>query len=460
VAHTLHDAVHSSTRLCLPSLACAARMTKRRVSAVCTSTRQAEPEGGKQIEFSPSHCVDATMKFLFVTVACVLLSLAAAEVLYSEDFSDGWESRWTKSEFKHDYSTGSWKHSAGKYYGDANNKGIQTAGDDHRFYGISAPTGKSINNKGKTFVLQFSVKNEQVVDCGGGYIKVIPSAGFDAKQFGGKTDYSIMFGPDICGSATRRVHTIFTYKGVNHLIKREIRPETDQLTHVYTLIVKPDNTYSVKIDDKEVQKGTLHEDWDMLKPKTIKDPSAKKPEDWDENEKIDDPAETKPEGWDDIPKEIADPKATKPEDWNTEDDGEWSAPMISNPEYKGEWRAKRIPNPAYKGIWVAPDIPNPDFVDDLELYNVVQDGAHVGFEIQQGKAGSVFDNILIADREEDASAAFAKIKPLMDAEKKAKDDADAEERKKAEDARKAAEEEKKNEKADKEDDEDEKKAEL
>jgi hypothetical protein len=196
-------------------------------------------------------------------------------------------------------------------------------------------------------------------------------------------------------------------------------------------------------------------------PAKIPDPNAKKPEDWDENEKIDDPADSKPEGWDDIPKEIADPKANKPEDWNTEDDGEWAAPMISNPEYKGEWRAKRIPNPAYKGIWVAPDIANPDFVDDADLYNVVTDGAHVGFEIQQGKSGTVFDNILIADSEEDASAAFAKIKPLMDAEKKAKDDADAEERKKAEDARKAAEEEKKNEKADKEDDdEEEKKAEL
>ena len=401
------------------------------------------------------------MKFLFATVACVLLSLAAAEVLYSEDFSDGWETRFTQSEFKHDYATGSWKHSAGKYYGDAKNKGIQTAGDDHRFYAIAAPIGKKINNKGKTFVLQYSLKNEQIVDCGGGYIKVLPSHNFDIKQFGGKTDYSIMFGPDICGSSTRRVHVIFTYKGVNHLIKREIRPETDQLTHVYTLILKPDNTYSVKIDDKEVQKGTLHDDWDMLKPKTIKDPSAKKPEDWDENEKIDDPADVKPEGWDDIPKEISDPKATKPEDWNTEDDGEWSAPMISNPEYKGEWKAKRIPNPAYKGIWVAPDIPNPEFVDDPELYNIVQDGAYVGIEIQQGKSGSVFDNIMIADSEEDASAEFAKIKPLMDAEKKAKDEADAEERKKAEEARKAAEDEKKKEKSDKEDDdEDEKKAEL
>jgi calreticulin len=63
--------------------------------------------------------------------------------------------------------------------------------------------------------------------------------------FGGDTPYSIMFGPDICGFATKKVHVIFTYKGTNYLIKKDIKAETDQLTHVYTLVVKPDNTYKV-----------------------------------------------------------------------------------------------------------------------------------------------------------------------------------------------------------------------
>lgn len=65
------------------------------------------------------------------------------------------------------------------------------------------------------------------------------------KEFGGETPYSIMFGPDICGFTTRKVHVIFTYKGKNHLIKKDIPAQTDELTHVYTLVVKPDNTYKV-----------------------------------------------------------------------------------------------------------------------------------------------------------------------------------------------------------------------
>lgn len=65
----------------------------------------------------------------------------------------------------------------------------------------------------------------------------------EMESFGGDTPYSIMFGPDICGFSTRKVHVIFTYKGKNHLIKKDIKAESDQLTHIYTLVVKPDNTY-------------------------------------------------------------------------------------------------------------------------------------------------------------------------------------------------------------------------
>lgn len=30
-------------------------------------------------------------------------------------------------------------------------------------------------------------------------------------------------GPDICGYSTKKVHVIFSYKGKNHLIKKEIK---------------------------------------------------------------------------------------------------------------------------------------------------------------------------------------------------------------------------------------------
>jgi hypothetical protein len=66
------------------------------------------------------------------------------------------------------------------------------------------------------------------------------------KDFGGETPYSVMFGPDICGYSTRKTHVIFTYDGKNHLVKKDIKAETDQLTHVYTLRLMPNNTYEVR----------------------------------------------------------------------------------------------------------------------------------------------------------------------------------------------------------------------
>ena len=56
----------------------------------------------------------------------------------------------------------------------------------------------------------------------------------------------------------------------NHLVKKEIRCKDDVYTHLYTLIVKPDNTYEVLIDNEKAESGSLEEDWDMLPAKKIK----------------------------------------------------------------------------------------------------------------------------------------------------------------------------------------------
>ena len=53
-------------------------------------------------------------------------------------------------------------------------------------------------------------------------------------------------------------------------------------SHLYTLIVQPDGTYEVLIDNEKAESGSLEDDWDFLPPKKIKDPEAKKPEDWDD----------------------------------------------------------------------------------------------------------------------------------------------------------------------------------
>jgi calreticulin len=105
-----------------------------------------------------------------------------------------------------------------------------------------------------------------------------------------------MFGPDICGYDKKKVHVIFTYKGKNLLIKKDIKCKDDEFTHLYTLILNPDNTYEVRIDSEKVESGKLEEDWEFTAPKRIPDPNAKKPSDWVDEAKIDDPTDTKPAG--------------------------------------------------------------------------------------------------------------------------------------------------------------------
>jgi len=354
-----------------------------------------------------------------------VISEDKAVVYFKEEFGeDEWEERWIQSTHRDDQ--GKFILSAGKFYGDAvKDKGIQTS-QDAKFYGISAKFDE-FSNAGKNLVVQFSVKHEQNIDCGGGYVKIF-SKDLDQKDMHGDSPYYIMFGPDICGPGTKKVHVIFNYKGKNLLTKKDIRCKDDVYSHLYTLIVRSDNTYEVKIDNKKVESGELEADWEFLAPRKIKDPDAKKPEDWDEREKIDDPEDLKPEDWDQ-PEHISDPDARKPDDWDEEMDGEWEPPMIDNPDYKGDWKPKQIPNPAYKGPWIHPEIDNPDYVADDSLYKYNDIGI-IGFDLWQVKSGTIFDNILITDDEEYAEVIGNETwGATKDAEKKMKEDQDEEERK-------------------------------
>eukprot|EP01126_Amoeba_proteus_P003074 TRINITY_DN109_c0_g2_i12.p1 TRINITY_DN109_c0_g2~~TRINITY_DN109_c0_g2_i12.p1 ORF type:complete len:256 (+),score=76.88 TRINITY_DN109_c0_g2_i12:501-1268(+) len=228
-----------------------------------------------------------------------------------------------------------------------------------------------------------------------------------------------MFGPDICGS-TRRTHFIITKNGKNHLITKDIPTESDTHTHIYTAIINPDNTFKILIDGTEKRSGNFEDDFTILEPKLINDPSQSKPSDWVDEKYIDDPEDEKPEGYDDIPTEIDDPEAEKPEDWDSELDGEWEAPRIPNPAYKGPWRPKKIENPAYKGEWVHPTIPNPAYKPDPTLY-AFDSFKFIGIEIWQVKSGSIFDNFLVTNSVQEAASARAKISGRATGEKLAEE---------------------------------------
>ena len=194
---------------------------------------------------------------------------------------------------------------------------------------------------------------------------------------------------------------------------------------LYTLIVKPDQSFEIKIDGESSRNGTLLDDFTpSVNPEAeIDDEDDKKPEDWDEDapfEVVDETAE-KPEDWlEDEPKTIPDPEAEKPEDWDDEEDGDWDAPLVRNPNcdevsgcgpwtkptkpnpaFKGKWTAPLVDNPLYKGVWAPRKIANPNYFEDKTPANFEPIGA-IGIELWSMQNDILFDNIYIGHSIEDA----------------------------------------------------------
>ncbi|KAL5011596.1 hypothetical protein ScPMuIL_010147 [Solemya velum] len=316
-----------------------------------------------------------------------------------------------------------------------------------KHHAVSAKLDKVYEFVGKPFIVQYEVRFASGIDCGGAYIKLLSyDTKFNPETFQDKTPYTIMFGPDKCG-LDHKLHFIFRHRNPKtgefeekHAKKPSANIDSnfsDKKTHLYTLIVNPDNTFEILIDNAIVNKGSLLSDVtpDVNPPKEIADPNDSKPEDWDEREKIADPDATKPDDWDeDAPlkiedpnavmpdgwleeenEHVADPDAQKPEDWDDEMDGQWEAPLIDNekckeapgcgpwkapvidnPDFKGKWKAPMIDNPNYKGVWKAQIIPNPDYFEDLEPYKMTPIGA-LGLELWSMNDNIIFDNFIITD---------------------------------------------------------------
>lgn len=290
--------------------------------------------------------------------------------------------------------------------------------------------------------------NTDGLECGGAYMKLLrENKALHQDEFSNTTPYVVMFGPDKCGH-NNKIHFIFNHKNPKtgeyeeKHVKSPNAARIVKTTELYTLIVQPNNTFSIELNGEQVKQGSLLEDFvppvnppeeiddakdtkpeDWVDEARIPDPDAKKPEDWDEDapfEIVDEEAE-KPEDWlVDEPLTIPDPEAQKPEDWDDEEDGDWVAPTVANPkcsevsgcgpwtkpmkknpDYKGKWTAPFIDNPAYKGVWAPRKIKNPDFFNDTNPANLEPIGA-IGFEIWTMQNDILFDNVYIGHSVEDA----------------------------------------------------------
>lgn len=323
-------------------------------------------------------------------------------------------------------------------------------------------------DKSDLVVIQYEVKIQDKLDCGGVYMKLLSaSKDFDQDMFSNSSPYTIMFGPDKCGG-TNKVHFIFRHKNKrtnevieHHLVNPPQVPSTHtKKTHLYTLLIEPSkNKYELFIDNEQKKAGSLLKDFEppVVPPKEIPDPKAIKPADWVDQEKIADPEAKKPEDWDEDapleildmdakmpedwlenePSRIQDPEAERPAVWDEKVDGEWEPSMVDNPKckevsgcgpwkrpmkrnpaYKGKWEAPMIPNPAFKGKWKAPIIENPSYVEDTTPGFMTPIGA-IGFELWSMEKDILFDNIFISNkvtREQLKTWTDATFKPKADVE--------------------------------------------
>lgn len=353
-------------------------------------------------------------------------------------------------------------------------KGVQLTMDmKHYGFGTQFPEPLDI---GQGVYIQYEVKLEETLNCGGAYIKLpMTSEGLNLKAFSSDTPYTIMFGPDRCGT-NNKVHFILQYQNPISMVWEEkhynetIPIKTDDATHLYTLAIYKDSGFDIFIDGVLINSGSLLHNMipainppseiddiedkkpaDWVDAPEIFDPMAVKPEDWDESQpsKIPDPTASKPEEWDEeAPAEIPDPSASKPEDWDDEEDGVWdsptiinpvcessgcgvwSPPMIVNPEFKGKWSAPRIPNPDYIGLWAPKKTANPNYFYHESPLQQLPSIAGLVVEVWTTSGAILFDNFAISlDMEPMAEFTSMSFKLKMEAEQVIKEAAQKEEKK-------------------------------
>ena len=206
---------------------------------------------------------------------------------------------------------GEWAHETHKHDGLAGDMGLVVSSPAKK-HAVSTLFSAPFDPKASGgLVVQYELQLKNRLQCGGAYIKLL-SASEELSQDGFKaeTPYTIMFGPDNCGS-TNKVHFILRHRNPvsgeweeKHLVGPPSPEVGDGLTHLYTAIVGTDNSVKLLVDNKQVKTASLLSKTDFKPPvnpeKVIDDPADSKPEDWIDDPKMDDPEAKKPDDWDEV----------------------------------------------------------------------------------------------------------------------------------------------------------------
>lgn len=311
-----------------------------------------------------------------------------------------------------------------------------------------------VSNGTKDIVLQYEVKLPADLQCGGGYIKLITfdDTSYDKETYVDKFDdektHIVVFGPDKCMSNSRMHYFILANdpkkneKLMRNCNKDMAIGDRDDESNLYTLVIKPNGSFKIKINGVMAETGTVYDfEPPIYPPEKIIDPNAVDPNK-DYKNFIQDETAQKPDDWDEsLPKMVPDPNDTKPSDWNDNEEpyieaegeekenhrklwdelllgpyvplkvpnpkcidlkcGVWSPKIIPNPDYRGPWSPPIIPNPVPPVNWEPPLIDNPEYTGKIEplalgtINGVLIDIWTTNSEIE-------YDNIYIGHSEDEA----------------------------------------------------------
>lgn len=185
---------------------------------------------------------------------------------------------------------------------------------------LSTMLGRKPNLETGTLIMQYEVSGSAGKMCVEPFIHLYGKGDFAPEDLSDGTEYVVSFGPAFC-PAKKSVHFSFRHRNPmtdvfeeKFMINAPVIDVDDKL-HLYTLIVRPDNSFDILVDALVVRSGDLLTDFDPpVNPSPeISDPRDKKPATWAEKSHI------------------------------VDENGK----TVANPEYVGPWEARKIVNPGY-----------------------------------------------------------------------------------------------------------------
>eukprot|EP01126_Amoeba_proteus_P003078 TRINITY_DN109_c0_g3_i1.p1 TRINITY_DN109_c0_g3~~TRINITY_DN109_c0_g3_i1.p1 ORF type:complete len:368 (+),score=71.18 TRINITY_DN109_c0_g3_i1:261-1364(+) len=152
-------------------------------------------------------------------------------------------------------------------------------------HAIIAPFNTTLDCSDKDLVVQYEVRFQEGLSCGGAYIKLLTASsqhplyqneepdGYQVHREGDnhpqrdkylsfydKNSYTIMFGPDKCGHQDK-LHFIIRQTDQGRVtekhLKEVIHVPVDRRTHLYTLVIRKNHSFQIFVDLTSVSEGSI-----------------------------------------------------------------------------------------------------------------------------------------------------------------------------------------------------------